>query len=96
MGSLTFKLDGGAGVAWGSNKIYAAIHQFGGVIVPVKAKALVFRIGGKVIRCKRVVMPARPYLGMGHEERERALETATFTLEEAVTGYAARQILGSS
>src|SRR3972149_2296043 len=44
---------------------YAPMHQFGGeihspskVIVPKKAKALRFIIGGKVIFAKRVVIPA--------------------------------------
>lgn len=47
----------------GSNRIYAAIHQFGGEIKPKAAKQLAFRIGGHLILTDSVEMPARPYLG---------------------------------
>lgn len=48
---------------WGSRDArYALIHELGGVIVPKKAKALVFEIGGEVVRVMKVVIPARPYL----------------------------------
>jgi phage gpG-like protein len=49
------------GVTIGSDRVYAAIHQLGGVIVPTKAKSLVFTIGGKTIFAKKVTIPARPY-----------------------------------
>lgn len=93
-GSLKFKVEGGDAVAWGSSKIYAAVHQGGAVIVPVKAKQLSFRIGGKWIHCQRVVIPARPYLGFGPEEKREALENVFEALNRAITGYSARQILG--
>ncbi len=48
---------------WGSRDArYALIHELGGVIVPKRAKALVFEIGGQVVRVMKVVIPARPYL----------------------------------
>ena len=46
----------------GSPVVYAAIHQFGGIIRPVNSKYLVFQIGGKWIRTKKVTMPARKWL----------------------------------
>lgn len=46
----------------GSPVVYAAIHQFGGIIRPVKSKYLVFQIDGRWIRTKKVVMPAREWL----------------------------------
>jgi len=46
----------------GSPVVYAAIHQFGGVIVPVNSKYLVFQINGNWIRTKKVTMPARVWL----------------------------------
>ena len=46
----------------GTNLVYAAIHEFGGVITPKKAKALSFEIGGELIFAKSVHIPARPYL----------------------------------
>jgi phage gpG-like protein len=48
-------------VTIGSDRVYAAIHQLGGVIKPVQAKALVFTIGGKTIFAKKVTIPAAPY-----------------------------------
>lgn len=49
---------------WGVNRIYAAIHQFGGVIRAL-GKALRFRLaGGGFATVKSVTLPARPYLGV--------------------------------
>lgn len=50
---------------WGSNRIYAAIHQFGGTIKAKSAKALHFQVpgGGWAIR-KAVTLPARRFLGI--------------------------------
>jgi phage virion morphogenesis protein len=82
MGSLTFAADRSS-VRVGSNKVYAAIHQFGGKIVPVRASALFFPLmGGNGVvyahRVKSVTIPARPYLGFGAAERlvvAEAIET---------------------
>jgi phage gpG-like protein len=41
---------------------YAAIHQFGGVIVPKNAKALRFKLpSGQWVTVKKVVIPPRPF-----------------------------------
>lgn len=56
-------------VEWGSNKIYAAIHHFGGVIKAKKAKALRFMMGGNVYSVKQVTMPSREYLGLNDTDR---------------------------
>lgn len=64
--------------AWvGTNKVYAAIHQFGGktrahVILPRNKQALAF--GGRVV--KKVnhpgsKIPARPFLSLTPEDEER-------------------------
>lgn len=42
--------------------IYAAIHEFGGIITPKRARFLRFVIDGKVIFARYVKIPARPYL----------------------------------
>ena len=42
--------------------IYARIHQFGGIIVPRRAKKLVFKIGKKTIAADSVTMPKRLYI----------------------------------
>lgn len=50
------------GVTIGSDRVYAAIHQLGGVIRPKAAGALSFSIGGVRVSAKKVTMPARPFL----------------------------------
>lgn len=51
----------------GTNIKYAAIHQFGGTIKPKNGKALSF---GKH-RVTKVVIPARPYLGINNKMNTR-------------------------
>lgn len=51
--------------AVGTNDPRGPIHQFGGVIKPVTAKALRFALPGGGFRTVRsVTMPARPFLGL--------------------------------
>jgi phage virion morphogenesis protein len=51
------------GVTVGTNVDFAAVHQFGAVIKPVKAKRLVFGNGaGGLVFAKQVRIPARPFL----------------------------------
>jgi phage gpG-like protein len=61
-----FARDEGAGVVgtWGSQDVvYALIHELGGVIVPVRAQALKFKLPDGSFRIvKSVRIPARPYL----------------------------------
>jgi phage virion morphogenesis protein len=49
----------------GATKIYAAIHQWGGEIVPKSAAALYVPGYG---RLKKVNIPARPYLGVSVQD----------------------------
>lgn len=42
---------------------YARIHELGGVIEPVSAPVLRFKIEGQWRSAKQVVIPARPYIG---------------------------------
>lgn len=50
---------------WGVNRIYAAIHQFGGTIKPKSASSLRFKLAnGAYVSTKSVTIPARPYLGI--------------------------------
>ncbi len=61
----------------GTNTIYARIHQLGGTIVPVSAPALTFTLPGiGLVHASRVVIPARPYLGVSTDDREE-LEAQT-------------------
>ena len=73
--SIAFRADAGAGgatVTVGTNKVYGAIHQFGGTIRPKNPKGLLFfrTPGGRVWAAARsVTIPARPYLGISFEDR---------------------------
>lgn len=62
----SFARADGAGVVgtWGSQDVrYALIHELGGVIVPVRAKALAIpQADGSVRFVKSVTIPPRPYL----------------------------------
>lgn len=69
MGSITFDVPDRRTVRVGSNKIYAAVHQFGATITPKRGRFLTFRLGPRVVRARRVTIPARPYLGFGEADR---------------------------
>lgn len=53
----------------GTNVKYAAIHEFGGTILPKNKKMLSWKLpDGKWAFAKKVVMPARPFLGPAMNE----------------------------
>lgn len=70
------------GVEVGTNKEYAAIHQFGGTIRAKGDGLLRFKIGDQWISKKSIKMPARPYLGINEED----IREITHIIEDAVTG----------
>ena len=73
-GSITFATAGKT-VIVGSNKVYAAVHQFGATIRPKKAGGrLVFRMVGHTVRAASVTIPARPYLGFGAADHEAVVD----------------------
>ena len=82
-GSITFDVSG-AELAVGTNRIYGAIHQFGGTIRPRRGPYLVFRLAGALVRARQVTIPARPYLGIGEEDEETVLEVAEAFLDRAM------------
>ncbi|PTY03905.1 hypothetical protein DB346_02965 [Verrucomicrobia bacterium LW23] len=51
----------GTFVRVGSDRKYAALQQFGGIIRPVNAKFLRFRIAGRLVMAKQVEIPPRPF-----------------------------------
>ncbi|HWH86353.1 MAG TPA: phage virion morphogenesis protein [Pseudomonas sp.] len=60
---------------WGSNRIYAAIHQFGGAIHAKTSKGLAFTLAdGLNVVVDTVVMPQRAFLGLSNEDREDMLD----------------------
>lgn len=83
MRSITFEASADQ-VMVGSNRVYAAVHQFGATIVPKTAKALVFRLGDGVVRAKSVTIPQRPYLGFGPEDQKAVLEVVEIMVEQAL------------
>ena len=85
--SITSKVEG-LRIAVGSNRIYAAVHQFGATIKPVRAPALAFQVGvegpeGDIhkafVHVKSVRIPQRPYLGFGPNDRRAVMEVLTVT-----------------
>lgn len=76
---------GDNGAEWGSGKIYAAIHQFGGDIVPKSADSLFFRLpDGSGRKVKKVTIPPRPYLGINDQDEENILDIINKHLASAV------------
>jgi phage gpG-like protein len=69
----------------GTDVVYAAIHEYGGEIVPKVAKSLYFVIGGVGIHAKRVTMPERSFLRSALSDRETEIRAA---LAAAVAGPA--------
>lgn len=65
--------------------VYAAIHEFGGVITPKRAAALRFEIDGEVIFTQRVVMPQRAYLRPAADTKGAAAAKAMgVTIDELI------------
>ena len=67
--------------------VYAAIHEFGGIITPKRARFLRFVIGNRVIFAKYVKMPARPYMRPAMQYgRRAAIKAMGQYLEKALRG----------
>ena len=67
--------DGYAEAAVGTDVVYAAIHEFGGVITPKRARMLhwVDRQSGEDVFANAVTIPPRPYLRPAWDENEGAM-----------------------
>lgn len=71
LSQIVWQLVEDSGVEWGSNEVYARIHNEGGTIVPKNAAALVFSMGGQTFHVKSVTIPRRQFLGTnGHDIEE--------------------------
>lgn len=70
-GSIEKFVDGNR-LVWGSHLIYAGTHQFG--IFEKRMVRSSKKAGQKIHATKRVVIPARPYLGFTAEDRQTVLE----------------------
>lgn len=58
----------------GSGLPQARILNDGGVIVPKKAKRLVFRMGNRTVFARKVTIPARRYIGLSSENGEDVID----------------------
>lgn len=62
----------GASAQVGSVEKYARIHQFGGVIRPRRGRALFIPVrAGRYVVIKKAVIPARPYLLLQPDEKQK-------------------------
>lgn len=84
--SITSQVEGNV-LMIGSSRRYAAVHQFGAVIRPKNAKALVFTMGGRTFRVASVTVPARPYLGLSTDDREMIVEEIALFVGRAIGRY---------
>lgn len=72
-----------ASVEVGSPLIYARIHQLGGEIRPKSKSALLIPVGGGLLKLKKTVIPARPYLLLQVEDETYILKATKDYLLEA-------------
>lgn len=70
--SVGYKLRGNR-VVIGSNLRYARIHEYGGVIRPKRAKALVFKTDSGWVTTGKVTIPERPFLRPALRDGKRGL-----------------------
>lgn len=65
-----------SGVEWGTDVVYAGVHQHGAVIRPVSADALKFKLPGNLgwRSVQEVVIPKREFLGVDDEDETEILE----------------------
>ena len=82
--SLTYDHDEKS-ASWGSNKIYAGIHQLGGTIKSKSGGKLAFRLSsGKLVLVDKVEMPARPFLGVDAGDEREIQDIANDWLQECL------------
>ncbi|PWV97711.1 phage virion morphogenesis protein [Hoeflea marina] len=62
---------------WGAAWQYAHVHQEGAEIVPKGAEFLVFKVGGKTVRAKKVTIPARPFVGLSTDNETEIRDVVT-------------------
>ncbi len=81
--SITHNFDSKS-AEWGTNRIYARIHQFGGVIEPKAKPSLRFQLaGGAFVSTKKVTMPARPFVGINAADENEILNLLQARIEGA-------------
>ncbi len=71
--SITYKAAADK-VEIGTNVKYASTHQEGMTIKPKRKNFLKFKVGGSWRSVKKVVIPARPFMGINDDDREDVRE----------------------
>lgn len=85
LGSLHYQVSGGQ-LEFGTNKIYARAQHYGATIVPKSGDFLVFRINGRLVHARKVVLPARPIIGISASDRTMMKEIVDDHLAEDWNG----------
>jgi len=80
-GSLSEQADQSQ-VRVGTNKIYGAIHQFGGTIKAKSGGSLLFPLGKGFVRTKSVIIPARPFLTIEREDEAMVADVVFYFLQK--------------
>jgi phage virion morphogenesis protein len=83
MNSITRRVSGRT-LEVGSNRIYARIHQEGGVIRAKGGGALRFPLGDGYVTVKSVTIPARPYLGLSAADERAVLDAVEDAIDNAL------------
>jgi phage virion morphogenesis protein len=73
LSAIVYQLAGDS-VEIGNNIPYGAIHQFGGTIKAKNAPALVFQLGGNLMKVQSVEIPARSYLGVDAQDETETID----------------------
>ena len=78
------------GTSWGTNVIYAGIHNFGGVIKAKGGGNLRFRIGGRFVSVKAVTIPKRSFVGVNADDAREFLALANDAVDLAARNRGSR------
>lgn len=85
--SIHYQLDGDDAVEWGSNVIYAGVHQAGATITAKGGGALTFTLAtGATVMVKSVTLPARAFLGISAHDSAEMLDIVEGHFHRAVGG----------
>lgn len=91
LGDSITSANDGKSAKWGTNRIYAAIHQFGGTITAKTSKGLRFQVpGAGWVTRRSVTLPARPYLGLSADDQDEIVDIVQRQIDELMQAAAPR------
>ncbi|MCX4025051.1 phage virion morphogenesis protein [Endozoicomonas sp. SM1973] len=67
-----------------TNLLYAAIHQYGGIIKPKNGRFLAFQLGSQTVFAKEVTIPARPFMGLSDDNQDEIEQVLVDWVESLV------------